>query len=88
MWTICPPARSRVNPLDVAAHLGGGLTVETRRTRSSTRRRPLTPTGQMRTGEAKGSPTDRLKRVQDAFDKGQINEREYRQLRSDILKDF
>ena len=48
----------------------------------------LTPIGKTSTGQDKGSPAERLKRLDDAFDKGLINDREYRKLRSQILSDF
>lgn len=48
----------------------------------------LKPVGKTSTGEAKGTPTERLQRLDDAFDKGMINEREYKKLRSQILSDF
>ena len=48
----------------------------------------LTPIGKTSTGEDKGTPTERLRRLEDAFDKGMINEREYKKLRSQILGDF
>jgi uncharacterized membrane protein len=48
----------------------------------------LTPIGKTSTGEAKGTPAERLRLLKDAFDKGMINEREYKRLRSEILGDF
>ena len=39
-------------------------------------------------GEPKGTITDRLQRLDEAHDKGQLSEREYRRMRSEILKDF
>jgi hypothetical protein len=48
----------------------------------------LTQVGRTSAGADKGSPADRLRRLDEAYNQGLINEQEYRKLRSQILGDF
>lgn len=44
--------------------------------------------GKTTVGDSKPTPAERLKQIDDAYNKGLLDEREHRKLRSQVMDDF